>query len=281
LNLIRPVRDEPALLLKTRKGRVLVVSDLHLGFEKNLASKGINLPTQSTRILHSLCKVIKRVRADKIIIVGDIKHGVAKILPYEWIDIPQFFEQLLKEVKEILLIPGNHDAGLASLVPPEVNIAPSRGLLIEDKRKIYLMHGHTWPSVEAFNSDIIIMGHQHLTLDLTDDSGLRVAQPIWVSLRWRPEKVAESYLRYLKRSFTENPEEEFKRLYTFDITSPKIILMPAFNHLVPGTRINRSGRSEFMGPMLGGENVDFNSVEITLLDGTYMGRLLEQGVKPY
>lgn len=280
MSIIRPIRNEPALLLKTREGKVLVVADLHLGFEKKLAFKGINLPTQSTRTLQSLTKMINQVKAEKIVIVGDVKHGVAKILPYEWIDIPRFFEKLVKQVREVLLIPGNHDAGLASLLPSEVKVTSSRGLYLKDD-KIYLMHGHTWPNVEAFHSNILIMGHQHLTFELKDDSGLRVAQPIWVSLHWRPDKVAQSYLKHVNHSFTENPKEELEKLYGFKITSPKIIFMPAFNRLIPGTRINRSARTEFMGPMLSGENVDLNSVEITLLDGTYMGKLIEQQVNPY
>jgi metallophosphoesterase superfamily enzyme len=143
------------------------------------------------------------------------------------------------------------------------------------------MHGHTWPNIAAFNSDILIMGHQHLTFELRDDSGLRVAPSIWVSLRWRPDRVAQSYLKHLNHTFTENAKEELEKLYGFKVTSPKIILMPAFNRLVPGTRINRPRRTEFMGPMLSGENVDLDSVEITLLDGTYMGKLKEQQVNPY
>lgn len=86
--MLRIVPDEPALILETPLHKILIISDLHLGFEKGLSSKGINIPSQTQKIFNKLKSIIERFSTDRIIILGDVKHGTLKIVPQEWVDVP-------------------------------------------------------------------------------------------------------------------------------------------------------------------------------------------------
>src|SRR5436189_224748 len=64
-----------ALLL--REERVLVISDLHLGFEGALAEQGVSIPRFQRRvILERLGKMLDRNKAEQVVIAGDLKHDL-------------------------------------------------------------------------------------------------------------------------------------------------------------------------------------------------------------
>ena len=54
--IVKPVADQPALLLEREAERVLVVADLHLGWEVSLSHQGIHVPSQVPRLLEKLRK---------------------------------------------------------------------------------------------------------------------------------------------------------------------------------------------------------------------------------
>ena len=57
----------------------------------------------------------------------------------------------------MVLIPGNHDANIQRLVPDNVSMISSAGMIEED---ILFIHGHTMPSEKFFRSRYrIVMGH--------------------------------------------------------------------------------------------------------------------------
>ncbi|MFQ6053253.1 MAG: phosphoesterase, partial [Candidatus Bathyarchaeia archaeon] len=65
----------PALLVEGEE-RVLLASDFHLGLEYELAKMGINIPYQTDRILGELLAIVREHRPDRLVLLGDIKHGV-------------------------------------------------------------------------------------------------------------------------------------------------------------------------------------------------------------
>ena len=50
--MIKPLPDTPALIIKTSSNsNLLVIADLHIGFEIELTSYGIMIPSQTKRII--------------------------------------------------------------------------------------------------------------------------------------------------------------------------------------------------------------------------------------
>src|SRR5256884_6090840 len=103
-----------ALLL--RQERVLVISDLHLGFEGALAEQGVSIPRFQRRvILERLGKMLDRNKAEQVVIAGDFKHEFSKNLVDEWVEVKQVLRFLKDRVKPVL-VRGNHDNYLATIL---------------------------------------------------------------------------------------------------------------------------------------------------------------------
>ena len=72
--------------LYLKKEKVLILSDLQLGYEEHLNKQGILVPRfQLEDIKKTLEKLLKKLKPNKVIINGDLKHEFGKISDYEWI----------------------------------------------------------------------------------------------------------------------------------------------------------------------------------------------------
>ena len=132
MTLIEPVQPYPALLLQNSSDRVLVVSDLHIGWERLLSQKGVHVPSQTPKIKNQLLKLIKECKPTRLIVLGDVKDAIVKVSMEEWRDIPDFFETINEKVSDIQVVLGNHDGNLEPLLPETVKILPSTGTVFED-----------------------------------------------------------------------------------------------------------------------------------------------------
>ncbi|MFQ5921001.1 MAG: metallophosphoesterase, partial [Nitrososphaerales archaeon] len=271
---IKMIPDEPALLLRTRRERVLVIPDLHLGFEKAFVERGIAFPSQTEKLFSRIRRLVQSHRPGRLVFLGDIKHGTSIIHPHEWKEVPRFFERLLKLVDRVDVIPGNHDGDLDRLLPRKVALASVRGLIIEDgRKKISLVHGHAWPGPESFGCEELIMGHHHFTIMLRDSSGLRSFEPVWVVARWNRRKSAASFLKSMGIR-TPDPIRFFRKNFGVSIKNPRIIVMPTFNQTAGARAINRKETySTYLRPIFKSGLVDIRNSELYMLDGTYLGRL--------
>lgn len=182
----RIVQSCPALMLEDTK-RYLVVTDLHIGFENTFAINDVFLePTSVTHdILNELRAVIKSERPDSLILLGDIKASIDSISKIEWQAVPLFFE-IAKEI-DTVLIPGNHDGGIQRLLPENVKVTSSSGIVIEDA---LLTHGHTLPSENLSHVNKIIMGHVHPVF--FSEGSVLDGQRVWVSLKTEKRKIFPS-----------------------------------------------------------------------------------------
>lgn len=270
--MFRFVDNEPALILQTEAEKILLVSDLHIGYEKSLASKGVKIPSQTPKLYRKMEKIILKHNPDKIILSGDIKHGTAKLLPHEWKDVPEFFEKLLTLKDKIEVVPGNHDGGLKHLLPRNVTLHTTRGVTIQNKEKILITHGHTWPIPTALDSHLIIMGHNHFTVEFKEESGLRKTEPVWMIAQWEPAKIAAAYLRWKKIKYQSDAPSKFREQFNTDIGDPKIVVAPAFNPMLGGTKINRASKNKYISPILESGGVKVDSAEVYLLDQTFIGK---------
>ncbi len=156
---VRPLHPHAALLLRSSGGKKYVaVSDLHIGIEAELVSKGITLRSSLVNDMATELKDLAgSVGADGIILLGDIKHTVGTISKQEWDDIPTFLKMLSSQL-EVHLVPGNHDGNIRHLIPPSVNVISSKGMTLDDT---LLVHGHSMPSDVRAHVNRIVMGHLH------------------------------------------------------------------------------------------------------------------------
>src|SRR5439155_26719828 len=114
---VKPVADQPALLLEHKGERVLVIADLHLGWEVTLAHQGIHVPSQVPHLLSKLQNILDETHPNQLILLGDVKHAVAKVELEEWKYVPEFFESLVNFIQNVQVVPGNHDGNLEPLTP--------------------------------------------------------------------------------------------------------------------------------------------------------------------
>ena len=182
----RIIDSEPALVLENEK-KSLVISDLHIGFEHKFSSNKIaNSKNSSVNdIINNVKKIIKEENPDTLILLGDVKSSIQNITKSEWNDVPYFFEELSS--LEIILIPGNHDANIARLIPNHITLSSSKGMIIDD---VLLTHGHTMPSKNYSSVNSIIMGHIHPVF--FDQSSLLNGERIWISIKSDKSRIFPS-----------------------------------------------------------------------------------------
>ena len=183
----RIIDSEPALILKGNE-KNLVISDLHIGFEHKFSSNKNSVRKNSSvnDIISNITKIIKKENPDTLILLGDIKSSIQTITKSEWKDVPYFFEEISKSL-EVILIPGNHDANIDRLIPNDVTLISSKGMIIDD---VLLTHGHTMPSENYSNINNIIMGHIHPVY--FDERSLLNGERIWISIRTDKSEIFSS-----------------------------------------------------------------------------------------
>jgi len=241
---IAPLVGLPALLAEGRI-RVLAVADLHLGIEYELFLCGASIPSQTDKLLSRLLELVRKSRPDLLVVVGDVKHNVPRTSWQERVEVPRFLEALSEEVK-VIIVPGNHDGGLAELLP-EAELAPATGLVLD---QVGYFHGHTSPGPELLRCSHLVAGHLHPVVRLTDPLGHGHSEQVWARASIRREDISVD-------AGMQPVEQE-------------LIMMPAFNPLCGGLPLN-SRIEEERGPLP--RMAHLGRAKIYLLDGTFLGRL--------
>jgi uncharacterized protein len=248
--LLKVVPGEAALVFKEHEECTLLISDLHLGLEKELARKGFRLPPYSNKILDRINSLAERYSANRIIVLGDVKHSIVKVEDIDWNVIPWFFETLLDVFASVEVVPGNHDGGIRSLLPSRVKVHPSDGMMIGTDEKVGVTHGHSWPSQEVISCGRMVMGHSHFRYEMRDRFGGRSKEAVWLFAEYDIDRL-------LSKAGYKGETGEVGQL----------IVMPPFNNLVGGQAINAKGGLDF-GPVLSSGTIDVADADIFLLDGT-------------
>ncbi len=99
------------LLLEEAEERVLVIGDLHLGYEGAMRRSGVMVPVKLyEKCVKDFMEIIEFTKSvNKIIVLGDLKHEFGYILDDEWKNISNFISLLKKFCDELVIIEGNHD----------------------------------------------------------------------------------------------------------------------------------------------------------------------------
>ena len=180
-----------------QKEKILIINDLHIGYEGELHKKGILVPRfQFKEILIKLQKILNKTKPNIILINGDLKHEFGGISKTEWREVLQFLNFLLIRVKKVIIIKGNHDP----IIQP---IADKRNVEVVNQYQIgdtIIVHGDEIIDTDAKR---IIIGHEHPAIKIHDHS------------KW------EKYKCFLKGKWKRK----------------ELIAVPSFNPLVEGTNI--------------------------------------------
>ncbi len=249
--LLKIVPGEAALMFSGAGESTLLISDLHLGLEKELAKKGFRLPAYSVRMVERVRNLSERYGARKLVVLGDVKHTVGKVEDIDWGAVPWFFDTMLDLFEGVEVVPGNHDGSIKTVLPPKVVLHPSQGTVLGSGRgRIGVAHGHAWPSEKAIATRNLVIGHSHFTYELRDALGGRSREAVWVTANYDVAELMEG-------AGYESKERG----------RGKLTVMPPFNRLVGGQPINRSRSFEF-GPVLSSRSLSLRDADIFLTDGT-------------
>ena len=270
---IQPVTPYPAILLQENTDRALVVSDLHLGWEKLLSQRGVHVPSQTPKIKNMLLKLINETKPTQLILLGDIKDAITKVSMEEWKDIPEFFEDIQEKVSEIQVILGNHDGNLEPLLPEAVKIVPASGTRFGD---VGLFHGHAWPAPELLECRSLVTGHVHPTVAIRDPMGLRITRQVFVKAPCNSEQLAKSLLNYLGTKVDADVSGVLNEQHKVQLRVEQLFILPSFNQFLGGRPINERRRAKkradaYIGPILRSGCVNIDDAEVYLLDGTFLG----------
>jgi len=229
----------PALMIEGDK-KSLVITDLHLGFENALSLNNVFLGKNKTvtEITKEIELIIDKTKPDSLILLGDVKSGINSITKVEWETIPVFFENITKLI-DTILVPGNHDAGIEKLIPNEITLAGSKGIIIDN---ILLTHGHTMPTENFSQINTIVMGHIHPVF--FEKESLINGERVWVSIICDKQKIFHSKSGELE-----------------------LIILPSFNRYFYATQKKFYKKS--ISPII--EKMDVMQAKILRLDGTIIG----------
>src|SRR3989344_1097798 len=177
--------------------KVLVINDLHIGYEEVLHRKGILVPRfQLEQIMKKLKIIIEKTKPVKIIINGDLKHEFGKVLRQEWKEVLEFLDFLLQNISEVIIIKGNHDP----IIQP---IADKKGIAVVNQYQVgetLIVHGDELVETTAKR---IVIGHEHPAITIREGS------------KW------EKYKCFLKGTWKKK----------------ELIAVPSFNPLLEGSDI--------------------------------------------
>ena len=189
--------------------KILVLSDFHFGYEEMLTKRGIMIPRfQYKDIEDTLKRVLSEIKPEKIIITGDLKHEFGKLNNQEWREIRNTLDFLKTKCREIIVIKGNHDTALISILR-KLNVK------LEDKfvyKNFLTIHGDKEIKIPKA-VDTIIIGHEH------------------PAIKFYAVGRKESYKCFLITKYKEKTNLKNKLFGK----SKTLIVLPSMNPLTEGT----------------------------------------------
>jgi metallophosphoesterase superfamily enzyme len=255
----RPLYPHPALLLSQEQNgnndlgqKFIAISDLHIGFEFELASKGITIDPNLyvIEIINDLRQLVEAENPDGLILLGDLKSTVGYISELEWDKVPYFFKMISKYT-DIHFIPGNHDSNIRYLIPENVNVFGISGMIVSNT---LLIHGHSMPpKTRLLSSSIkrIVMGHLHPVF--RKKGSVLNGHRVWIYLKVKRDRLYDEHCIRKENS-------------TIDI-----VVVPTFNKYLYA--LSQQGYRKSISPLIR-RAIQLNAVQealIMTLDGSLVG----------
>lgn len=186
------------LALYLSEEKVLVLADLHIGYEDELVKQGVMVPKFHFRdlvrrvegIFDSLEKQKKKV--DVVVINGDLKHEFGRISDEEWRNTLKMLDYLSRKCDRVVLVRGNHDKTLGP-------IADKRKVLLVDSfldGDKMIVHGDKMVEIPAAVKTLII-GHDHPAVSIYEDLRKEVYKCFLVGKHKRKNLIVQPSLNPL------------------------------------------------------------------------------------
>lgn len=159
------------MLITINGEKILVVGDLHLGYDEAMRDAGYLIPGDLYKqIIMNFDKIFDKIdKVEKIILLGDVKHYFGKIAREEWEEVTRLTAYLKKRSKELIIIKGNHD----KLIEPVAEKANVRIFDYYILNNFCFVHGDNNfkenKEIWGKKIDYIVMGHAHPAVIISDN----------------------------------------------------------------------------------------------------------------
>jgi len=197
------------LLVNVDGRRILVVGDLHLGYEESLNRSGVLVGRgMFDEMIGEFDLIFSKVgRVDEIVLLGDVKHFFGGVIKQEWNDVLRVFDYFSKWCDKIMVVKGNHDIFLPGIVRQRKGIELAEKYIVSG---VCFVHGDRkiWCGGGV---EVLVLGH------------------------WHPAVVVEDKVR----------REKYKCFLVGDWKGRKVIIVPSFFSGFEGTEVRDGNFSEF------------------------------------
>lgn len=165
-----------------RRERLLVINDLHIGYEEALQQKGILVPRfQTKEIIRLLSEMIEKVKPVRVVLNGDVKHEFGRVLRGEWREVIEVIDFLQKQKVDVIIVRGNHDPILQPIVL-------SRGVEVVKEYRVgetLIVHGDGLVKTDVKR---IIIGHEHPAITIRE-GGKREKYKCFLKGKWKRKEI--------------------------------------------------------------------------------------------
>ncbi len=177
------------LAVYLKRENMLVIGDVHLGYEGALASRGVLLPrfqlNDATERLERIFSALEAGKLEAVVVNGDLKHEFARISEQEWREVLKFLDFLLAHSSQVIIVKGNHDV---KLLP----IARKRGIVVSESIDIngtFICHGDSIPGSADFKkARTVIVGNEHPAVSIREGARVELYK-CFISGKWQGKKM--------------------------------------------------------------------------------------------
>ena len=214
---------DKCLLLEDNNEKVVVIGDLHIGYDESLRRKGVLVPDVTlSETVFGLKNVFESVgKVSKIVLLGDVKHSFGTILRSEWKNITELFDYLFGFCEEIIIIKGNHDV----IVEP---VAKSRKLEVRDyyfwKGYMFLHGDRDFKEIYDKKVKYWILGHAHPAVWLRD--GVKKEKyKCFLNGKYKGKNVIIVPSFFAGNEGTDPRDSDLRLAWEFDFTNFEVIII--------------------------------------------------------
>ncbi|MDI9619325.1 MAG: metallophosphoesterase [Candidatus Nezhaarchaeota archaeon] len=209
---VEVVGDLPGLYL--RDEGILLVADLHIGYEQALEKQGIHVPRSTyPKTKKAMESMLCNVNPEKVVVLGDVKHEFGVPSDQEWAEAKDLLKWLLDLGLEVHVVRGNHDNYIVSILKRYGAGFHNQSMIVG---RYLLVHGHEQLE-EHGNVEVLVMGHEHPAIALKDHFGFKRKFKCFLKGMWG---------------------------------NLSLIVLPALSPLASGSTINESPKGLLLSPIL-------------------------------
>ena len=160
------------LLIESGGERILVVGDLHLGYEEALNRTGVLVGRKMfDEMISDLNAVFGEVgKVDKVVLLGDVKHDFGGISKQEWKDVNAILDYFESMSGGVVVVKGNHD----NILEPILKKRKMKLLGVYIWNGFAFLHGdEDYEEVWGKKTDTIVVGHGHPAVRLNEPKGIK------------------------------------------------------------------------------------------------------------